>query len=303
MKYYGYDGITKCLFSYDGEFKYEGKVDVAPSGAFVVEEKNRPWLELSACRFLSGHRKNCVFYMSDWEQEKTNIGLQDYLCIAGSIANEPSKISEICMKNPCNTIYVCPLVEELASFGVLITNLHEEKPRRASLCVPKMIDVVDDCLEYDKELNGDGYGKMADIINRGFPVLNAMMDCPGISPFYGRILAKKSGPPFTYIVRSDSLKRLFPKEPLSLKHYVATSVPVEVNNTDTFKKESGCEEDKINIVTSSDYITGLPIFMNFYKVMSGMDFVGTTCSKQLISSKKVPMFGYNKACRIDPRSL
>ena len=320
---YGYDSKTKCLFSWDGEFHYEGKVDTAPADAFLVEEEFRPWLEMAGCHFLSGHRRNCVFYLSagenscaaygdmlhanckwtdchDWKQVIKHVHPNTLLCVAGYVANDPVAIAELCRTHPCNTVYVCPLVEELAAFGVLAVNLlDKEKPRRTSLCITNNQDMEGQYLEYDHKLDGDGYGKMADVVHRGFAVLNEMMDCPGISPFYGRVLANKSGLPPVFIIRSDSIGRYFPHEPLSTTHYAATSVPVEVENTRSFMEQSKCNAPKVNIVVSSDYIPGLPVFMNFYKVMSGNDCVGTTCPKQLASSKKVPVFRYNKAYKME----
>lgn len=314
---YGYDQQTKCLFSWDGDFKYEGKIDIAPPDAFIVEQELRPWLEMAACHFLSGYRRHCVFYLSDegnsisaygdmlkaeckwtnchdWKKVITHIHPNAPLCVAGYVAQEPATIAELCRTYPCHTVYVCPLVEELAAFGALVTNLHQEKPRRTSLCVPNKEDMGGPYQEYDAKLNGDGYGQMANIVHRGLPVLNEMMSCPGISPFYGRVLSKKVGDSPTYIIRSEAVHKFFPNEPLSATHYAATSVPVEVNNTTSFKRASGCDEEKVKIFVSSDHVPNLPVFMNFYKVMSNNDFVGTSNSKQLVCSKNLPVFRYDK---------
>jgi hypothetical protein len=222
------------------------------------------------------------------------------LCLCGSIVNNPSEMAQFCKSFPSYRVYACPLVEELAAFGILVANIRDkERPRRTSLCVPNKQEIEGDCLEYDSKLDGDGYGKMADVINRKFAVLNEMMSCPGISPFYGKVLASKSGLPPTYIVRSDSIHKHFPHEFISATHYAATSVPVEVANTPSFLKQSGCNAPKVNIVVSSDHIPGLPIFLNFYRVMSGKDCIGITQPEQLVSSKKVPVFRYNKAYKLE----
>jgi hypothetical protein len=202
---------------------------------------------------------------------------------------------------PCHTIYICPVVEELAAFGVLVTNLKvQEKPRRTSLCVPHTHDFGGEHIEFDPNLEGDGYGRMADVVHKGMPVLNDMMRGPGISPFYGRVISRRVVEPYTFLIRSESVNRYFPTEPVSAKVYAATSVPVEMKNTKAFMSASGCNAEKVNMVVSSDFIPGLPVFLNFYKIMSGDDFVGTICPKQIIPHKKVPVFGYSKGYMIEP---
>lgn len=319
---YGYDSKTKCLFSWDGDFRYEGKVDICPEDAFIVNEEIRQWIEMAGCQFLSGYRRNVVMYLSagnnsisaygdilkanckwtncySWKEVIKHVHPTSPICVAGYIANDPAGISELCKTYPSHTIYVCPLVEELAAFGVLVTNiLNKEKSRRTSLCVPNRQEENEILLKYDKTLAGDAYGNMANTVCRGLPVLNEIMSCPGISPFYGRVLADKSGQPSTYLIRSDAIGLFFPHEPLSATHYAATSVPVEVTNTTSFMRQSGCKDEKVNIVVSSDYIPSLPVFMNFYKIMSGKDFIGTTNPIQL-STKKLPVFRYSEAYNID----
>jgi hypothetical protein len=313
---YGYDKKTKCLFSWDGDFRYEGKTDIIPEDAFVVDEEVRPWIEMAGCHFLSGQRHNVLMYYSagdksvatygnilsasckwtdcrSWDDIVKHIHPTAPVCVAGYVASNPAEIAKLCKTIPCHSVYVCPLVEELAAFGVLVLNIQDkEKPRRASLCVPNKDELDGHCSEYDAKLNGDGYGQMANAVRKGFPALNEIMSCPSISPFYGRVLAEKSGTPSTYLIRSDAVGRFFPHEPISITYYAATSVPVEVTNTTSFMRQSGCKDEKVNIVVSSDHIPYLPVFMNFYKVMSGKDFVGTTNINQL-RAKKLPVFRYN----------
>lgn len=315
---YGYDKKTKCLFSWDGDFRYEGKTDVIPEDAFVVKEESRTWLEMAGCQFLSGYTRNVLMYHSnsdnsiaaygdvlkesckwtdcrDWKKVTEHIHPTASICISGYVASNPNELAEFCKTHPSNSVYVCPLVEELAAFGVLVMNIQDkEKPRKINLCIPNDKEMGDFFLKYEPTLNGDGYGKMADFINRGFPVLNEIMSCPGISPFYGRVLAEKSGKPSTYLLRKDAVGLFFPQEPLSATHYVATSVPVAVTNTTSFMRKSGCKDDKVNIVVSSDNIPWLKEFLNFYRVMSGKDFVGTTNLIQL-RAQNLPVFRYSRA--------
>lgn len=317
---YGYDPKSKCLFSWDKDFKYEGKVDAAPAGAFIVEENFRQWTEMAGCQFLSGSSRDCLSFHSngkdsavvrgnliraecnlsmcyDWDKITSEpIAFTGLVCVSGYVANDPVALAKLCKIYPCNSFYVCPIVEELAAFGVLIVNIPAKKrPRRVPFCVPNEKTEEGDSLEYDPKLDGDGYGRMADAVRKGFPAVNEMMDCPGISPFYGRVLAQKTGLPPNYIIRNDAMKLFFPTEPLSITHYAATSVPVEVTNTPAFRQASGCQEEKVHIVVATDYIPNLSSFMNFYKIMSGKSFIGTAFVKQLISSKKTPVFRYSRA--------
>jgi len=313
---YGYDSKTKCLFSWQEDFIYQGKTDTIPSGAFVLEEENRLLYELAGCHFLSGIRDNCLFYYSNGSENKLAYGnilsgdfkwmdcsdLREsvskiqpsvYFCIAGDIASDSQKIADICNMFPCNRIFVCSLVEGLAAFGVLVTNiLDKEKPRRVSLCVPNKEVKGENMIGFDEKLFGDGYGQMAYMIFKGLPVFNMMMNCPCVSPFYGKVLAEKTGYPPTFIVRREAVDNLFPGISASVV-YAATSVPVRIKNTSSFMSVSQFKEDVLDIVVASDFIPELPVFMNFYKIMSGKDFVGTTLPEQLVSKKDIPVFGYN----------
>lgn len=320
---HGYDKATKCLFSWDRDFRYEGKIDNAPSDAFVVTEEHRSWFQLAGCHFLSGHRRNCVFYLENgndsvstygnvihadckwlncysWEKVTTHVHPTAPICVCGPVAKDSAEIAKLCHKYPSHAIYVCPVVDELAAFGVLVTNiLDKEKPRRTSLCVPLMHELHGEHIDFDPKLEGDGYGRMADLVRHGLPVLNDMMSFVGISPFYGKVLSKKADNHHTYLIRSHAVDRFFPQEPLSIKLYAATSVPVQVTNTKSFQDASGCKADKVNIVVSSDHIPGFPVFMNFYKIMSGDDFVGTVDLKHMNVHKKLPVFRYNRGYKMN----
>ena len=60
MTYYGYDLPTKCLFSWNGDFRYEGKTDSPPSEA-INNDKDRDWAKLIGCQFLSGSYRGFFF--------------------------------------------------------------------------------------------------------------------------------------------------------------------------------------------------------------------------------------------------
>ena len=312
---HGYDPESKCLFSWDGDFKYLGKVDKAPENSFIVEEETRSWLELSGCQFLSGCRRDCVMYLSagndsvsaygdmlnvdcrwtncsSWKQVIKHVHPMVPICVAGYVVEDPVEIAELCRVYSSRTIYVCPLVEELAAFGVLVLNIQEKRSRRLDFCVPNTELLDRECVEFDAKLNGDSFGRMADIVKQGMPVLNEIMTCTGISPFYGKVITRNTKNLSTFIVRSDAMDKYFPCEPISSKMYAATSVPVEMSNTVEFSKDSGCGSEKVNIMVASDYVSGLQVFMTFYKIMSGLSFVGVGNPKDF--KKTIPVFRYNK---------
>lgn len=322
MIHHGYDPKSKDLFSWDGDFKYLGKSDNPPEKSFIVEEDIRLWTEMAGCQFLSGYRRECVTYLSagtnsvsaygnnltvkfrwtncyDWKKV-VRLRLHSHptapICVGGYVADDKAEIAELCKLYPSSTIYVCQLVEELAAFGVLVANIQDkEKPRRTSLCVPNKELLGGQGIEFDEKLNGDAFGRMADIINHGSPVLNEIMTCPGISPFYGKVLTRNTCDLSTFIVRCDAVDKYFPCEPISAKMYAATSVPVEMKNTEMFRKDSGCDKDKVNIMVASDYVPGLQAFMTFYKIMSALSFVGVAEFEDF--PKNIPVFRYNRGYR------
>jgi hypothetical protein len=318
MTHHGYDPQSKNLFSWDGDFKYLGKIDKPPENSFIVSEKGKRLCELIGCMFLSGCRKErIVLSLNKIGEEvfglmgsifgrritfntttvegmgKINGRENMMVCLCGGIVKHPQDMSEFCRMLPCSSVYACSVVEELAAFGVLVCGLAgKEKPRRLNFCVPNTELLGTECQEFDMKLEGDNFGRMADVIRQGIPVLNEIMTCMGISPFYGKVLVKEFAGLSTFIIRSDAVDRYFPYEPISAKSYAATSVFVEMKNTPIFSEHSGCNAKKVNIMVASDYVSGLQVFMTFYKIMSGFSFVGVAELKDF--PKSIPVFRYNK---------
>ena len=314
MTFNGYDPKSKCLFSWDKDFAYLGKTDNPPSNSFIVEDEYRQWCEMVGCQFLSGYRRDCVIYLYDGENSVSAYGdmqhdlckwtncydwkrvIQSYqvnapICVAGPVVNDPKQIAELCKIYPSQSIYVCPMVEELSAFGVLVANLGgKERPRRVNFYVPNKEVLNGEFVEFDEKLDGDGYGRMADIVKQGVSVLNKMMNSVGISPFYGKVIV--AGNTSSFIIRREVLDKYFPCEPVSAKLYACSSVPVEMGNTELFKNESGCGSDKVNVVVSSDHIPYLQVFTTFYRVMSGRSFVGVKNSEDFADN--IPVFVHNR---------
>lgn len=323
---YGYDFLSKCLFSWEDDFKFEGRRDVPPDGSFLVPagEDARAMAELMGCMFLSGCRSVCVVVRAkSMDGEACGLvgvmpgrirtfnvqNLRDVasvvegkpVCLCGEIVKSPEKVSEFCRMFPSLKVYVCPVVEELAAFGALVPAMFDkERPRRVDFCVPDGRQAGDKFVAFDPKLEGDGYGRMAYHVSRGRPVFNQMMSEPGISSFYGRVLTDGIGGCGLYFVRSQEMDEFFPEEPLSVKLYGAMCVPVRVGNTEKFKEATKYADGKVDIMCVSDMVRGLTTFMGFYRAMSGKGFFGASpvCQvKQLVGRGLV--FRSDRGYRVD----
>ena len=62
-----YDMVSKALFTWDRDFRYEGRKDDMPDGSLVVpgEWDNRMLAELMGCMFLSGCSRHCLVVRSE----------------------------------------------------------------------------------------------------------------------------------------------------------------------------------------------------------------------------------------------
>lgn len=324
---YGYDSLSKCLFSWDRDFKFEGKIDSPPDGSFLVPEGEdaRVMAELMGCMFLSGCRDVCVVVRAKGMDEEV-YGLAGIMpgrirtfrgvtlrgiasvamkgkpvCLCGEIVRSPEKVSEFCRMFPSLKVYVCPVVEELAAFGALVPAvLDKERPRRANLCIPDSRQADYKFVAFDPKLEGDGYGRMAYHVSKGRPVLNQMMSGPGASQFYGRVLTDGIGGCGLYFIRSQEMDEFFLEEPLSVKLYGAMCVPVRVANTEKFQKATEYNGKEVDVMCVSDMIPGLVTFTGFYRAMSGRGFFGSSplCQiKQLVGRGLV--FRSDKGYRVD----
>ena len=217
-----------------------------------------------------------MVFSRDWKKA-VSFSYWHHSCFFGYEASNPTIVSEFCKSQTPKNVFVCPLTDELVAFGMVVRKVWgnvEIGPRRADLSQPFDEPLDCACATFDPKLNGDGLGRMAELIGRKkVYVLNQMRIVPGISPFYGSLLGPKGK---GYIVRSDSVLRYFPHEPLNASLGAATCVPVEMTPTDEFKRLSGDDREKMPVFVSSEHVNGLPTFMRFLKIMSGMDFVGFT---------------------------
>jgi hypothetical protein len=318
--------MTGHLFAWDREFSYAGRTPTPPGVSFSVSDdsEHRLYASLAGAFFLSGSRNpSWLFYASDTEeyvaiaviddsgilvviQKEAKVSLLDRVILCGPKVKDPAFVGSFCSRFPTNPMYVCPMTDELPAFGVLARELladGDEWPRRVFTFRPKTDEMMAlSSAAYDDNLNGDAYGRMAYIMGQGSLVKNEIMDGPGVSFFYGQMLARL--PVFhdsVYIINPESLPVYLPKAPVSLKLYAATSVPVLAAVSDDFRKITGHTEEKAVVATASDFIPGLGTFIHFHGAMtkSGIFCSGTVGSANI--KGKLPVFRYNKVYVVDAK--
>lgn len=316
---FGYDPETGHLFSHDGDIRYNGIHTKPPKGTFNVRKGTREHLTAAACYFISGLRRPAIV-LSDadgeesfWraEMQRSRIGVEKLrrklktipfyvpLCACGESYTSPEGAGRLCERFRLNNIRVAHLTKELSALGALIAAMDgKEKPRMLPLCVPdsSFYEGMKVSMTFDEKLGlpGDSLGRMAFFVAKGGVARNEVMRKPGVSPFYGKLLAGKylgSGTP-TFAVMSDKKEHYFPTSSFSVSFYAATSVPVRVKNTERFSEASGYKGRSVNILLSSDYIPGLSTFLWQHHAMSGRGFVCLHDPDE-INAERVPIFGYH----------
>jgi len=321
---WGYDPEFGFLFSWNREFRFEGKVgDVDSIGWYdvdVVESENRQMTEVAGCMFLSGCRRNCLaLRVDDLEDVVGMVGMfrgrartvrgglesmQPFVVPSGPVlmcgpaVKDPDKVARFCRVFPTSTVYVCPLVDELAAFGALALGLPEEKPRQVNLFISNTEPLDGVAVEFDSKLDGDGLGRMAHAVKMGAKVMNEMMVGPGLPRFYGQVVSDGMGGSETYVVRMRAMDGFFPLEPISAKSYAAMYVPVRMTNTHEFSKATWCEATSVNVLVVSDRIWELPTFERFYNVMTGRSVFGVSTPKDVDKARtQMAVFRNNKGYR------
>lgn len=318
MKKYGYDPKTGYLFSWEFDFQYEGKNELVPEGAVISEDRETD--EMVGCAFLSGwtgeflvlrsdggDKKFCLFgtdlRIGMWkgsEVEPQNLAKMIStmpICVCGKIVQDPEEMAMLCAMFPNSRMYACPLVEELAAFGALV-RVVKGRPHRVDFSRDNKEIIEAEFRAFDPSLDGDGMGRMAEIVHAGRPVVNEVKSVVGVSPFYGRTLNWDWTPGCQIIVRAAEMDRFFPRTPISAKNYVATSVPVKIEITHLFQMESGYNEVFADVFVATDYVPGVSTFMRFYKTFSGRGFVFVSDQDKVRHGPIVPVFRSDKSYRV-----
>ena len=318
MKKFGYDKKNGHLFSWEFDFQYEGIVDVAPVGSII--SNNRILDSMIGCAFMSGWSGIMIVIYSDgihdeyrvfgrdaggafWQgqvltqAEVKSISVNIPFCVCGEIVRQPDALAEFCKQHPTSRIYACPVINELAAFGVLAGNINRLSHR--SGLVWDNTDPLDaEFMPFNPKLYGDSYGNMASIVAQGSPVVNEIMKSVGVSTFYGRDIHQFWIEGCTFIVRIMEAMKFFPETPISAKNYTATSVPVRMKTSDAFRSVTGYNEPFANVLIATDYIPGLSTFMRFYKSFSGRGVVCSTEHNTVKHGLFIPVFRSDRVYRV-----
>ena len=219
------------------------------------------------------------------------------VCISGHLCSYPDLIAGMCRQVPTSTMYVCPVIDELAAFGAVC---FDETPRKIYLSIANKDELEAEYQEFQPDLDGDGLGRMAGLVAKGLPVWNQMRKPLGVTAFYDRMLVKEVDPgiPCVYIVRLASMDTYFPSEPISARLYAASTVPVAMKVTDEFRAATKCEGETVWVLSATEHVTGLPQFMQFYQLMSGMDWVVSVEPKSVDPIQNMPVFRHDKGYRV-----
>jgi hypothetical protein len=243
--------------------------------------------------------KNCVVTDVDsFEDLKPN----DDWAICGPGVRDARLIADLCSRTRAHSVSVSPLNSYQVPFGHLVGTLYgteEMKPYRTRFCSPWDEEIDAEGQQFDLNLEGDGLGRMAHLVQARTPVVNQMMRLPGNKAFYERILSTGGwwGDPIFLMLPRIALK-YFPSEPLSLRNYAATWVPVAFKNTDEFAKESGYGGSWVKVFVASEQTPGLGTFLRFLDSMSRDEFVASSSPEDVPIPSKIPLFRYSAAYNI-----
>lgn len=299
---------------WDGDFKF----GVASHDTVYEVEKAAPARAVGAA-FLSGQRVASVVHMDEnGECEYFNVmgaqvipahghvselELHQQWTLCGPGVGNPRLVSGICLQTKSYNVSVCPLLGPLAAFGYLVGALTLQgkiTPRMTRFCEPHKGSLNAKSKKYDERLDRDGYGRMAHLVQSGFAVVNQIMTTPSIPAFYGRVLstAKWWGEPI-FLMLPDTALKYFPNEPLSVRNYAASWVPVSVDNTSEFSNTSGYGGSVVSIFVASEQTPGLGSFLRFHHMMCKEDFVVSSDPKCVSPiPESIPLFRWGEAYNI-----
>jgi len=322
---FGYDKSTGALFSWEHDLRFEGKVKQPPDGAFVSESRIED--DMIGAAFMSGWSGTFIVLHSDGFNEhvclmgfdlrtgywigkdipKNQLRSSLPICICGPIVSSPERMAAKCYQYPTSRMYACPVVDEISAIGALLRNVDVKRPCRTQLFWDNTDEIGAEHKDFDPSMDGDGYGRMADLVAHGLFAVNEMMKTVGVSPFYGKVLHRDCLPESQMIVRRVDVDRLFPSIPVSAKNYAAVSVPVMMETTSQFRAETGYNGPFVSVFVSTDYVPGVSTFMRFYKTFSNMGHVYTSNLERMATDGAgglsammrncVPVFRSNRAYR------
>lgn len=320
MKQYGYDTQTGATFSWEAGLQFEGVCPSAPDRAFISND--RTYEEMYGVAFLSGLTGMFIIMKPDGETVQVAWGrsegsyyieneveMAEFLscpnsplriapiCVYGEDVKSPEKIAELCARFPSSRIFACSLVDELAALGVLVENIRVT-PFRSVLAWENWEPIDAEFKTFEKNLNGDAMGRMADVVANGLFAVNEVSTTVGLSPFYGKTLHRDWQEGCQFIIRKDEMDSFFPQEPISAKHYAATSVPVRMETTEQFRTQTGYNGSHADVFVATDWLPDASTFMRFYKTISGRGYVCVSDQGKIRHRKFVPVFRNDRAYRV-----
>lgn len=286
---------------FDGEFRFLPATD-EPEVQNPVEGR------VCGAAFLSGSSERIVAHIdghgdcrcfavrgalvSEVDIELDSLSESTSLTLCGSAVSDPLAIADWCYRTKARAFSVCPLDGPLAAFGqvagaAMLAGL--AKPVCTRLCRHNEETVHGSAVPYNPDMEGDGFGRMAHLVQADKSVLNQIMTTPCIRGFFDRVLSKRWwGQPVWLMLARTALK-FFPCEPLSLRNYAATWLPVSLANTEEFANASGYGESKVNLFVASEKTPGLGSFLRFLHAMSGIEFVASSDPRQ-VPIQSMPVF-------------
>lgn len=320
---HGYDPDTGSLFKWDKDFSYLGKTDAPPEDAEVLVSHPLAHIEceMVSAYFLGGKRDPIGIYWSDGTEyvytimtvkdgsfvmlqmlpvQESNIRAFEgnAIYLTGPICSNPAKVGDFCRKVPVK--YVCTMGTDSAAFGLTILKSPNPRPRRAELTQVNNAEMDSESIAFDPTFPDDAMGNMALRVSKGIAVVNDIRIAPGISPFYGKIVTNKIIGDPVFMIDCPMVDKYFPSECLSIKMYAATNVPVEVENTGAFRKDTGYIAGKVKILIATSYHAGFQQFMQMYNIHSGRHWVALLDPKKMKPTGPVIVFRNNKAYRMSP---
>lgn len=290
-----------CVVEWNGNFRFGGDPEGALDVYNAVPAQALGAAFLSGCiscrvvyvdeegeeRYFATHGANVVRREKDWKGHER-------WSLCGPGVADGRIVADQCFKRKGGTMSVCPVVEELSAFGYLVGCLYARglaKPRMTRFCEPTGELEGEDCLFYTKEYDGDGYGKMAHLVQSGVPVLNQMMSTICRPVFYGRVISVRKwwGKP-VFMMRRQIAKHYFPTESILLRDFAAAWVPVSLRNTSAFSNESGYGGELVDVFVPSEMTPGLGSFLRFLEAIGGMHFAASSDPKLVPVEKGIPLF-------------
>lgn len=302
----------KCSVKWNGDFEF----GVADSDS-IDPDRVAPARAVGAA-FVSGRDTCAVVHMDrTGECEYFNVMGSVVMSANGHVSElEPNNpwtlcgpgvedarlVSGLCRQTRAYGVSVCPFSGHQAAFGYIAGTLlgaGKEKPRMTRFCAPYDDWIEAEYQDFDPKLEGDGYGRMAHLVQARIPVFNQMMRTPSIRAFYGRVLSTGRwwGIPVFLMLQETALK-YFPSEILGVRNYAATWVPVEVANTDMFKEASGYKVDVVKIFIASELTPGLGSFLRFHQLMGKEDFVASSDPIDMGIPDTIPVFRWSRAYNV-----